>query len=399
MGGRVFLTDKLAEQHGEWLIEGLKEALFCVCLGSDVFEVNPSAILFAPGESAEFIKTLAAPKIFISNKWENCADDCVPADLELIIASLHAQINKQEKIATLERYAATAYHNGVLELEEISQAPANLLTFALNDDVSILEIQLKDYHNVFDHLTVNNPDAIIVKDDLEKLSYLSAQPEAKSLPIFFWSQDREKLLAAIKSGVDCYIPSLQQAEPRISQEIFKHRKAQLRYRQLNNTIEKAAKDSLTGLYNRHCLTTHLPALIKQVMKSRHKRLAVILLDIDRFKHVNDHWGHSVGDSILKNVAELLGETLRDGDNLYRLGGEEFLALIPNINSMEEAYALASRLCEIISETHFIIGEDVVPLTISAGVSIFQQGERAQALLKRADEALYRAKHLGRNRAA
>ena len=90
---------------------------------------------------------------------------------------------------------------------------------------------------------------------------------------------------------------------------------------------------------------------------------------------------------------------REGDNLYRLGGDEFLALVQHISTMEETYTLAERLCALIAETFFVVGEEVVPLTISAGVALYQKGERPQSLLQRADEALYRAKNLGRNRAA
>ena len=137
----------------------------------------------------------------------------------------------------------------------------------------------------------------------------------------------------------------------------------------------ALKDELTGLYNRRCLSARLPETIKEMMSQNKKRLAVVLLDIDRFKKVNDDWGHSAGDMILQRVSRVLRDTLRTTDEVYRIGGEEFLAVLPDLG-MEESYAIARRLCEVISGTNFIIGDRIVPVTISAGVG-FVSARRAR----------------------
>lgn len=399
---RVFLTDKLFKKYGDWLGEGLAQALFNVWHKGDVFEIQPDIILLDEGQSTQLISGLNVPKIFISNHWEDNADDCVPAHLDWIIASIRAQINAYEKDAELERYIDMAHHNGLLSEEALSAEPANLLVFAEEEDRALLEIQLHGYHNVYDPLTLGNqvePEGIVIKNDLEKLTQMTFHPEVQGLPIFFWSEDEAKLLKALQAGVDSYIPHLSQAEPRITRKIKQHRSNFLRARQLNSTLDMAAKDSLTGLYNHRCLTTHLPPLLSNLSKTGNRKLAAISFDLDRFKNINDHWGHSIGDSILQNVAQILRDALRAGDNLYRTGGDEFLALIQNVQTLEQSYSLAHHLCSLIDETYFVVGEEVVPITISAGIGFYQRGERAQSLLRRADEALYRAKNLGRNRAA
>ena len=146
---RVFLTTKFFQQYG-WLGEGVAQALFNVWHSGNIFDVQPDIVLLAEGESAQFIETLRVPKIFVSNKWEDKADDCVPPDLDWLLASMRAQINFYQKHAGLDYYISRALHNGLLDEESISSAPANVLAFADDDDRALLEIQLHDHHHVCD---------------------------------------------------------------------------------------------------------------------------------------------------------------------------------------------------------------------------------------------------------
>ncbi|MBU1512404.1 GGDEF domain-containing protein, partial [Myxococcota bacterium] len=125
-------------------------------------------------------------------------------------------------------------------------------------------------------------------------------------------------------------------------------------------------------------------------------LSVIMADIDHFKRVNDTYGHLMGDQVLKQVATILSSVLRAGDAVIRYGGEEFLIVLPGV-SAERALAIAERARKTIEATEFRFHEISFHTTISMGVAQLRPGESREDLIKRADEALYEAKHAGRNR--
>ncbi|MDX2005714.1 MAG: GGDEF domain-containing protein [Meiothermus sp.] len=155
--------------------------------------------------------------------------------------------------------------------------------------------------------------------------------------------------------------------------------------------QMAYSDHLTGLSNRRSLQGALEAELERA--KRYKRpFAVLALDIDHFKRINDSAGHAVGDQVLREMASRLAQHLRDTDRAARWGGEEFLVLAPETD-LSAAHALASRL------HHDIRSEPVagLPVTISIGVACYREGDSIAGLLSRADEALYRAKAAGRNR--
>lgn len=156
--------------------------------------------------------------------------------------------------------------------------------------------------------------------------------------------------------------------------------------------ELAITDTLTGLYNRLKLD-ELFALHLSVSKRHGSPFSVIMLDIDKFKSVNDIYGHQVGDMVLKEVAALLKSSLRFEDALGRWGGEEFLILLPS-TMLNQALVLAELLRGHMQKKLFA---EVGTKTISLGVASFHQGDDAKSIIRRADEALYRAKANGRNR--
>lgn len=133
-------------------------------------------------------------------------------------------------------------------------------------------------------------------------------------------------------------------------------------------------------------------------QERHSRLptvpfSVLIVDADRFKQVNDTWGHNQGDIVLRGVAQHIQGQLRHIDTLARWGGEEFAVLLPQTD-LEAAHLVAGRICRSLAQNVF---ERVGRVTASFGVAMYQTGESASALLGRADEALYCAKRNGRNR--
>lgn len=170
---------------------------------------------------------------------------------------------------------------------------------------------------------------------------------------------------------------------------------------LNNKVQQAGEsldlllrattDALTGVSNREHLNTCMDKAIKTM-----GTFSVIIADIDYFKRVNDTNGHDAGDMVLKRFAQLVRRSIRPSDHLFRFGGEEFI-IIAN-TGIKEAVEIAERVREEISRTPIEVGKDsAVYISASFGVAERRQGDTGKSLLKRADEALYRAKTSGRNR--
>ena len=154
-------------------------------------------------------------------------------------------------------------------------------------------------------------------------------------------------------------------------------------------------DELTGIFNRRFLLTQLSALVSGAR--RHERpLSLAILDIDHFKGVNDEFGHAAGDAVLAAVAHLMRERLRAEDWVGRLGGEEFLALLPDVDATGAA-TVAENLRSAIEHTGVRWAGGVVRVTASVGWATLEDDEAPETLLRRADDALYEAKRTGRNR--
>ena len=169
---------------------------------------------------------------------------------------------------------------------------------------------------------------------------------------------------------------------------LKHREEELR--------RLSVTDHLTGLENRRAFLYHLHETMNSA--DRHRRLmAVLLIDIDRFKAINDTYGHAAGDEVLKTVAELITAELRGQDRACRYGGEEFAVFLPD-TSLGGAYATAERIRQIISAREIACNDATICTSVSIGVAqIDDRDDRYEDALCRADEALYLAKESGRNR--
>ncbi|HTV52593.1 MAG TPA: EAL domain-containing protein [Steroidobacteraceae bacterium] len=157
----------------------------------------------------------------------------------------------------------------------------------------------------------------------------------------------------------------------------------------------AHHDQLTGLPNRLYLAHRLPGAIEEAR--RHKRmLAVLFLDLDRFKHINDSRGHEVGDQLLKTVAERVRATVRQDDIVVRMGGDEFIVILQSIRDPSFISEMASRINETLSAPVVVDGRPLVT-TVSIGVSLFpRDGQDMGELLRHSDTAMYQAKDRGRN---
>jgi len=157
----------------------------------------------------------------------------------------------------------------------------------------------------------------------------------------------------------------------------------------------AFHDPLTNLPNRLLFNDRLTLAVAQAHRHNQK-LAVLFLDLDRFKVINDSLGHSVGDELLRQVAERIQEHVREGDTVARLGGDEFTLLVPGINAEEDAAKIAKKICDAIHAPFWIDGRELF-VTTSLGVSVYpSDGHDAETLVRNADSAMYRAKEQGRD---
>lgn len=158
----------------------------------------------------------------------------------------------------------------------------------------------------------------------------------------------------------------------------------------------ALTDALTGLPNRRSMQTQLQAEWSRAKRDE-KCFAVLMTDLDRFKAVNDQYGHEVGDEVLTTLATRFTTTLRGGDRVARWGGEEFLLLIPSA-TIESAMAVAEKVRRAVAEPAFTTSAGNLAITLSLGVALHRDAESIDEVISRADKALYRAKLEGRNRA-
>ncbi len=192
--------------------------------------------------------------------------------------------------------------------------------------------------------------------------------------------------------------SAQEVEHRITAQI-QHKKTNDRLREsVQAGLDAALNDPLTGLYNRRYAMTHLNHCVENARDGR-SDLAVILVDLDHFKVINDTYGHTVGDTVLVNVAQRLKEAVRASDMIARIGGEEFMILLVD-TPPAIAQTLADRLCRVIAST--VLPDIAHPITASMGLRSFlpqAQDTSPQELFNQADTALYQAKSNGRNQVA
>ncbi|GAB5432954.1 MAG: diguanylate cyclase [Epibacterium sp.] len=189
---------------------------------------------------------------------------------------------------------------------------------------------------------------------------------------------------------------------RITAQLAHQQRAEMIRNTLRDGYRAAMRDPMTGLYNRRYARPFLEQ-VTQDAQSAGSNFAVMVADLDHFKRINDAYGHPVGDAVLIEAARRLQAELRGCDLLARIGGEEFMLVLPDLHP-DEASTMANRLCRAISASPFVVKGCAQPLevTISVGAIVAQQGTQplsADDLFVAADRTLYEAKHAGRNQAA
>lgn len=240
-------------------------------------------------------------------------------------------------------------------------------------------------------------------DPLRLCSQLRAFDSTRFVPIIFLAEpgEDERVGRALELGVNDYI-----CRPLDRQELLARLRTQVKRKRYNDhlrasvtrTIEMAVIDGLTGLHNRRYLDSHLQTLFERAM-TRRRPLSMMIADLDHFKHVNDSYGHDIGDTVLREAARRLRQNVRGIDLACRYGGEEFVIVMPETPG-EIAEKVAERIRAQIEGALFEAGGKSLPITASFGISTLTWGnDTLDAMIKRADEALYRAKNAGRNQVA
>jgi two-component system cell cycle response regulator len=211
--------------------------------------------------------------------------------------------------------------------------------------------------------------------------------------------DLKRLVRALDIGVNDYLMRpIERSEliARVRTQLRRKRYSDRLRQSLQLSLEMAITDQLTGLFNRRYMSRHLNTLMSD---NAGKPVSFLLLDVDFFKQINDTYGHDVGDEVLREFASRISANVRGIDLACRYGGEEFVVVMPDTD-LSFAYMVAERLRQSVADAPFSVGSSgrQVPVTISIGVAASGAGnDTPDVLLKRADQALYRAKRDGRNR--
>jgi two-component system cell cycle response regulator len=240
-------------------------------------------------------------------------------------------------------------------------------------------------------------------DGLRLCSHLRSLDRTRNLPLLAVAEadDNARLMRGLEIGVNDYLMRpIDQNEllARVRTQVKKKRYAEKLRDNVQMHIEAAITDALTGLHNRRYMESHLGTLVEQAA-ARSRPISVLILDIDFFKSINDSHGHAAGDEVLKEFSRRLKKAVRGIDLACRYGGEEFVVVMPDTD-IAMATMVAERLRRRIAAEPFPINQNTrtVQATISIGIAAMRSAEdRPADIIKRADQALYRAKREGRNR--
>lgn len=287
------------------------------------------------------------------------------------------QRNSSERIVS----AVSPYHDVTLATD-----PAEALAMAREEAIDLMIVSLGS--GAFDGLRL--------------CSQIRSHQRTRVLPILLIADadDRPKVLRGLELGVNDYLTrpiDRNELLARVRTNVRQKRYADRLRQSVQQSIEMALYDALTGLNNRRSLERRLPAMI-EIARQRGAPLTMMVLDIDHFKRVNDTYGHDVGDLVLKGFAAQLLETVRSGDLICRLGGEEFVVAMPGVDATEAA-RIAERARRTTESRDFGLGgvSGAVSITVSIGLAQWREGWDQAQLYRRADRALYLSKAAGRNR--
>jgi diguanylate cyclase (GGDEF)-like protein len=276
--------------------------------------------------------------------------------------------------------------------------PIHSLVRARLADESLQILSAHSGREGIDLVRAESPDVILLDVDMPEMDgfevcrTLKSDPATLHIPVIFLtgSTSAEQKILGLEMGAIDYI-----LKPFDPAELRARVRSALRLKYLMDLLSRKAQiDGLTGLWNRRhfdeCLSEQLS------FASRHELpLSCLLLDVDHFKAINDHYGHPFGDDVLKSVANTVSDVIRSEDLLFRYGGEEFAVVAPN-TPITGAIMLGERIRQAIGSYPLMHKGSPITVTVSVGVAQWQHSVRI-TLVESADHALYQAKRDGRNR--
>lgn len=293
----------------------------------------------------------------------------------------------------------------VLLVEDYSRVAVRMVKYM--EDLAVVDVDnvetgeittegLEKYDLFIISLCLNNVDGLRICSQFRSSQITRQTP----ILVLVDEGDTQQLVRAMELGVTDYI-----TRPIDKNELVARAKSQIRQkryanrlrRNMQRSIEMAMTDAVTGLYNRHFLSSHLDNLMAPE-NDKQKKVSLLMMDLDHFKLVNDTYGHASGDEVLREFAHRISNDIRNIDLAARFGGEEFVVVMPETN-LEYASFVAERLRRSIADEPFVISGSEEPITVTVSIGLAITGDRLRSstkLLVSADEALYRAKENGRN---
>ena len=238
-------------------------------------------------------------------------------------------------------------------------------------------------------------------DGLRLIAQIRSTETTRGVPMLAIvdSAERPRLLKALELGVNDILPRPVDAEElaaRARTQVRRKRYADFLRQKLDYSLEMAVTDALTGLNNRRYMVGQLADFVRGAHRGAGP-VSLLMIDIDHFKAVNDGFGHDAGDEVLSEFAVRLATNVRAVDLPCRMGGEEFVVVMPD-TGLEDAHRIADRIRRDVAAAPFkIMSGDQLLITVSIGVATTQAGDTPESLMKRADEGVYEAKSAGRNR--
>ncbi len=349
-----------------------------------------------------------------------------PFDELVLLARLRSLLRARETDEELRHRESTCRELGFAEPAPTFAAPARIALIAAGRDTAMRwRAELRRFLPGDSFVVASrdealaeaddsaSPDAYVIEADLTRpgeglrlMSELRSRPRSRHAVICIATADaaRETAAVALDLGANDLLPATldaaraEEAALRLTAQIERKRVLDRQRENLADGLRLAMTDPLTGLYNRRYAMPHL-ARMAQRAQATGRQFAVMVLDLDRFKSVNDTWGHSAGDAVLVEVAQRLSYNLRQADLIARIGGEEFLVAMPD-TTLEIARATAERLCRVMEETPVTLPGNAgeIPVTVSIGLALGGGGVPApiDALIDLADRALLGSKAGGRN---
>jgi two-component system cell cycle response regulator len=303
--------------------------------------------------------------------------------------------------------AAGDGQNASILLVEDRKNSAERLSAALNQHHRVTVVA--DPHDAMVLATEGDFELTLVSLDLQGFdglrlcSQVLSLDRTRTMPVMMIAEENDKarVIRGLEFGVHDYL-----MRPVDRNELVARVRTQVRRSRFSDTLrgavqasmEMAVTDGLTGLHNRRYLDSHLAVLFDDAAL-RHRAVSMLMLDIDRFKSINDTYGHEAGDEVLRAFADRIRLHTRVVDIVARYGGEEVVIILPDAES-EAAHVIAERIRERIEAVPFLIDQEMreIHVTVSIGVACRHVDDKGPAdMLKRADLALYRAKSSGRNR--